>query len=735
MLEAKLRPPPLRSGWLVRTRLLEELQHSTARPVTLIAAPAGYGKTTVVAQWLASAPHSTTVAWISLDTADNDPVRLWTDIATALARSGCSIARDIAGFIAAGSHEMATAVLPKIVDAVAALPGEIMLVLDDFDNVRSARCNDQIEFFVKHLPEKAHLVLITRADPALRLGRMRAAGQLLEIRADDLAFNVQEASSLLAVDGIELSSDAVWELMRRTEGWPAGLYLAALSLAGRSDPNEFVRHFSGNNRFIGDYLTEEVLSRQSDDVHKFILAMSIVDRFSAALGDYMTGGHQSANILRELQHTNLFLIPLDAEGRWFRFHNLFGAVARSALETEHPDRVAMLHARAADWLSDHGYVDAAVEHALAAGNADHAASLVQASWMRYFDAGLGTTVSGWLRALWTSPAARNTTTVVTTAWMAALTGEKEEMDRRLAELSTVSDDIPLPDGTKSAESVVALIRGLFGFGGPVDMLTYAQRAAELETDGNTTWYAAARAALGHANYVAGDLNAAASVLPRAAYSEAAPALIRILGFATLSLTQAELGQVERSCSSAEGAMELVEARSLHALPAVSLAFTAFGQSQAAAGNVEKAMVALEHGLNLRRKVPGHSPWPTIHHLLVMGRVAITSGDLPLARQLLDEVAPMIRQYQEGMAPMIARLEEAQKSLRDGQSGGSHLESLTARETDILRRLAGSLSLGQIASELYLSPNTVKTHATSLYRKLGARSRTEAVKIGRERLLI
>jgi LuxR family maltose regulon positive regulatory protein len=182
-------------------------------------------------------------------------------------------------------------------------------------------------------------------------------------------------------------------------------------------------------------------------------------------------------------------------------------------------------------------------------------------------------------------------------------------------------------------------------------------------------------------------------------------------------------------------MELVEARSLHALPAVSLAFTAFGQSQAAAGNVEKAMVALEHGLNLRRKVPGLSPWPTIHHLLVMGRVAITSGDLPLARQLLDEVAPMIRRYQEGMAPMIARLEDAQKSLRGGQSGGPHLDSLTVREADILRRLAGSLSLGQIASELYLSPNTVKTHTTSLYRKLGARSRTEAVKIGREHLLI
>ena len=735
ILEAKLRPPPARPEWVVRTRLIEELQHATERPVTLIAAPAGYGKTTVVSQWLGSASRPATVAWISLDASDNDPVRLWTHIATALDRAGCDIARDIAGFVAAGDREMLTAVLPRIVDAIAALSSDITVLIDDFEVVRSAECNSQIDFFIKHLPEQAHLVLITRADPTLRLGRMRAAGQLSEIRADDLAFNVHEASSLLVSDGIQLSSDAVWELMRRTEGWPAGLYLAALSLVGRADPSEFVHHFSGNNRFIGDYLTEEVLGRQTDDVRNFILDMSIMERFSAPLGDYMIAGHQSASILRDLRQTNLFLIPLDTEGRWFRFHRLFGAVARSALETLHPDRVAMLHGRAAEWLSRNGYVDDAVKHAMAAGDSDHAAALVQQSWLRYFDAGLGTTVRGWLRALESSAAAQNTATVVTAAWMAALSGQKEEMDRRLAQLSNVSDDVALPDGTKSAESVVALVRGLFGFGGPVDMLASARRAAELETDGNTPWYAVANAALGHASYMVGDLNAAAGLLPKAAQSEAAPALVRIIALGILALTQAELGQLDRSRRSAEEAMEVVEARSLQALPSASLAFTALGQSQAASGQLEAAMATLEHGLKLRRKVPGLTPWPTMHHLLVMGRVAIRVGDLPLARQLLDEVQPLLRQYGQGTAAMIARLEGVQKSLREDQVASPYSEALTAREIDILRRLAGSLSLGQIASELYVSPNTVKTHTTALYRKLGARSRTEAVTIGRERLLL
>jgi LuxR family transcriptional regulator, maltose regulon positive regulatory protein len=735
MLEAKLQPPRARLEWVTRNRLLEELQHANQCPVTLIAAPAGYGKTTVVIQWLASVYRPASVAWISLDAADNEPIRLWTDVATALDRAGCVIARDIAGFIAASGHDIATVVLPRIVDAIAALAEDVTVVVDDFDIVRSTECNEQIDFFIKHLPPNSHLVLITRADPTLRLGRLRAAGQLAEIRADDLAFNTQEASSLLVSDGVVLSRDTVGELMRRTEGWPAGLYLAALSLSGRPDPSEFVHHFSGSNRFIGDYLTEEVLSRQSEDIRQFILDMSIVARFSAPLCDHMTEGRQSARILRELQHTNLFLIPLDDEERWFRFHHLFGAVARSALETEQPDRAVMLHGRAADWLSANGYVDAAVEHALAAGNSDHAASLVQASWLRYFDAGLGTTVRRWLLDLEASPANQNTATIVTAAWMAALSGQKDEMDRRLAQLNNVSDDVPLPDGTRSVESAVELIRGLFGFGGPLDMLASAQRAAELETDGSTPWYALARAALGHASYVAGDLNAAAGVLPQAAYSEAAPALIRVLALSILSLTQAELGRHDHSHKSAADAMEVVEARSLHALPSVSLAFTALGQSQAASGDLEQAIATLDYGLTLRRKVPGLSPWPTIHHLLVMGRVAIMANDLPLARRLLDEVSPMIRQYQQGMTHMITRLEATQKSLRESQSPGPNNEHLTAREIDILRRLNGPRSLSQIASELYLSPNTVKTHTSALYRKLGARSRSEAVKIGRERLLI
>ena len=735
MLEAKLRPPIARPEWVTRSRLVDELEKASQRPVILIAAPAGYGKTTAVTQWLASTSGPATAAWVSLDTADNDPVRLWTHIATALDRAGCVIARDIAGFVAAGSHDMLTAVLPKIISGMAGLDSGVTLLIDDFHIVRATACHAQMDFLIKHLPEHVHVVLITRADPTLRLGRLRAAGQLSEIRAEDLAFDVAEAVSLLASDGVTLSTESIWELMRRTEGWPAGLYLAALSLAGRTNPNDFVHHFTGTNRFIGDYLTEEVLSRQSEEVRKFILDMSIVRRFSAPLCEYMTGQRQSARILRDLQYTNLFLIPLDAQDHWFRFHHLFGAVARNALETEQPDRIAMLHGRAAKWLSENGYVDAAIEHALAAGNSDDAAALVQASWMQYVDSGLASTVRGWVRALRASGAAENVNTLVTASWMAALSGEIDEMQQLLKQLSSTPNNGMLPDEAQSVESTVALIRGMFGFDGPVEMLAAARRAAELETDGNTRWYGVANTALGHASYVAGDLSAAVDLLPRGAHSEAAPALIRVLAFSMLALTHAELGQHDRSVKAAQEAMDVVETRSMHALPQIALAFTAFGQSQAASGKLEDAMATLEHGLALRRKLPRLSPWPTMHHLLVMGRVAIMADDLPLGRQLLDEAAAMIRRYPQGMAAMIARLDAARKSLRESQNGELRPEHLTAREIDILRKLATPQSVSQIASELYVSPNTVKTHTLSLYRKLGARSRLEAVKIGRQRLLI
>ena len=272
-------------------------------------------------------------------------------------------------------------------------------MLDDYHFVRADTCHEQINVLIGHLPASAAMVIMTRADPALRLGRLRATRQLAEIRADRLRFDTDATAALLATEHVELSAGAMSELVQRTEGWPAAVYLAALSLAGRDDPEGFVHDVSGSDRFIGDYLIEEVLSRQPRPVREFILTVSILERFSASLCDFVLQTNGSARLLRDLERSNLFVLPLDAHRQWFRFHHLFAALARSELEAEaDPRRLTMLHERASDWYASHGYVEEALQQAIATGSSARAARLVEVNWIRYVEAGRTATVDGWLRA-------------------------------------------------------------------------------------------------------------------------------------------------------------------------------------------------------------------------------------------------------------------------------------------------------------------------------------------------
>ena len=500
-----------------------------------------------------------------------------------------------------------TGVLPRLLNAMAAMPDEILIVLDDFQFVRETACHDQVEFLVEHLPPQAHLLITTRADPGLRLGRLRAAGELAEIRADDLAFNTAEASALLALQDVRLSDDALALLMQRTEGWPAGLYLATLSLSGRDDPDEAVRQFSGGNRFIGDYLTEEVLNRHTDEIREFIMTMSIVDRFSAPLCDVVTGRTGSATILHDLERTNMFLVPLDEQRHWFRFHHLFAVVARAELEVERPDDVAGLHKRAAGWFREHGHTDEAVTHLLAAGSTSDAARLVHANWLTYVDVGRAATVLNWLGALGTPSIASDPAAGVTAAWMACLAGDQDALASHLAALADFRDYGPLPDGTKSVESAISMIHGMFGYGGPVEMAAGARRAVELETDGRSPYYSIANFTLGHAAYVEGDLDLATSMLVRSASNDAAPALVRLLSLSVHSLVEAERGHHDRSRELAELAMEIFESNGLQLTPQASPALSAMAQTQAAAGKLADALATVEQGLTLRRRNPTQGP--------------------------------------------------------------------------------------------------------------------------------
>ncbi len=737
VIESKLHPPLVRAEWIARPRLVDALARAIRLPVVLIAAPAGFGKSTLVTQWHRSSGADDLTAWVCLDPGDNDPARLWLHLATALERIGSAFDVDMAELIASGATSMLDRVVPRIIDSLAALDRPVTLVLDDCHVIRSAGCCEELDYLLDHLPGNVHVVLIARSDPALRLGRLRVDGRVAEIRTKDLSFNADEIQAVLGVEGVRLTPSAIGGLANRTEGWPAAVYLAALSLHGRDDPEEFVHQLSGNNRFIADYLAEEVLNRQDGELRDFILDMSVFDRFNAALGDHVTQGHASTRLLRLLERTNLFLIPMDSAGEWFRFHHLFGTFARSALEAVNPDRVRILHLRGAEWLAGHDHLEDSIQHHLAGGSAHEAAVLVQTNWVRYLDAGRIATVLVWLRGLQDSPADRSAETSATAAWVAALTGRQAEMKRRLAMLESVADYGPLPDGTTSAESARVLVRAMFGYDGPDQLLADAGRAVELETDESSPWYAAARVTLGHASYVLGELDQARVQLTAAAAAGAAPATIRMLGLAILSLCETELGATHAAARLATMSMRVVDDQGMQSVPQASLAFTALGSSLAASGDLDAAWAVLETGLRPRRLVPGLSPWPQIHHLVAMATVAARTGREAAAHELLHELEELTPWSDVSMAATRARIEAVRRLLAPSVAAPSAdvPDPLTPREVEVLRRLEGSQSLREIANDLYVSHNTVKTFTVSVYRKLGVHSRSEAIAIARSIALL
>jgi LuxR family maltose regulon positive regulatory protein len=730
VLEEKLHPPAARAEWIERPRLLRQIAKGLDHPVLLVAAPAGYGKSTLVTQWVGSRDAGT-AAWVYLDPADNDPTRLWTHITAALERVGCRLDVDVAGFVAGSSTAILTHVLPRVVEVLAACPHALTVVLDDLQVLRNGECCDQLDYLIGRLPDRVHLVLISRSDPQLRLGRLRVGGKLADIRTGDLSFTADEVAAVLRAEDVTLSEAALRELVRQTEGWPAAVYLAALSLVNRTDAEDFVRRLSGNNRLIADYLSEEVLSRQDPELRDFILSMSIFSRFNAALADHVTQSRSSARLLQRLERTNLFLMPLQTED-WVRFHHLFAAFARSALEVERPELVSTLHLRGAQWFEAHGLVEDGVHHLIAAGAHDEAAMLIQASWVRFLDAGRAATVLGWLRDLRGTPADSGPAATVTAAWIGAVTGDRVEMRRRLDALESMEDATPLPDGTKSPQSAMVLVRGTFGFDGPDQMLADARRAVQLETDSGTPWYAVALSALGYAAFVTGDVELARRNLAGAARAPAAPATIRVLALGTLSLCEAEQGRAELSARLAGEAMDIVTEHGMQTMAQATFAATAYGVALTAQNRLEAAAAVLEEGLAPRRKVPGLSPWPLVHHLIAMAVVAARSQDRVTAEELLDEVESLTPWTDESMAPTRNRIAAARSlldhpELPEPQHVG---EPLTPREQEILRRLHGSQTLREIATDLYVSHNTVKTITSSLYRKLGAHSRVDALSVAR-----
>jgi LuxR family maltose regulon positive regulatory protein len=382
-----------------RPHLVARLNETLNTRLTLISAPAGFGKTTLLSEWI---PHShRCVAWVSLDASDNDPIRFWIYGIAALQQLQPGLGESVLMFLQAPQPPALDLILASLLNELAAFPDEFALVLDDYHLIENPALHDNLAFLLDHLPPNMHLILTSRTDPALPLARLRAHRHLSEIRAADLRFTPDEAAAFLnKVMGLSLSAEDIAALETRTEGWIAGLQLAALSMQGRHDLSNFIRAFTGSHAYIVDYLTEEVLQRQPESVQTFLLQTAILERLSGPLCDTITGQANSQAVLERLQYTNLFIIPLDDERHWYRYHHLFGELLRARLTQTYPDKVPELHRRASDWFERAGLLPEAIQPALAAGAIEQAAAWIETLTPSLLaNSGIHQSIESWLAAL------------------------------------------------------------------------------------------------------------------------------------------------------------------------------------------------------------------------------------------------------------------------------------------------------------------------------------------------
>lgn len=399
VLSTKLRVPRIRADRLDRRRLIQRLEEASDRELILISAPPGFGKSTLLAAWARSTQRP--VAWVSLDSDDNDPSRFWRCVVASVDRAHRGLQEHLLPLLDAGQPLAAEAVAAALVNELAARQAHpLSLVLDDYHALESPSIHEGLAFLLDHMPNDLQLILAGRGNPPLPLALMRSRGQLMELRADDLRFTREEAASLLLdAWGLDLAQASVEALAEKTEGWATGLQLAAVSIRGSADPLEFVAGFTGSHRHVLDYLTEEVLERQPDQIRAFLLETSILERLSGALCDAVTGRSDGRQLLEQIERANLFLVALDDERRWYRYHRLFGELLRARLDESNPGRARELHRRAAAWCDEHGLIDDAVRHALAGGDSRMAAAIVEQHVDEVLGRGEGATLRRWLSAL------------------------------------------------------------------------------------------------------------------------------------------------------------------------------------------------------------------------------------------------------------------------------------------------------------------------------------------------
>jgi LuxR family maltose regulon positive regulatory protein len=717
LLQLKIRPAPLRPELVSRERLVQRLLDAQNLPVALIVAPAGYGKTTLLSQW--SERDERPFAWVNLDAEDNDPKNLLSAIALALDAVE-PIGWEIFEALTSGRPEAASVAHGRLARSLGRREVPVVLALDNLHVLRTRESREVVTTIWQVFGAGLQLALASRSDPVLPIGRLRAHGNSVELRAEDMAMTRSEASMLLHLAGLELAPEQALSLARRTEGWPAGLHLAALSLREQWGDHPDIEAFAGDDRFVAEYVREELLSGLPPAELEFLTRTSVLERLSAPLCDAILERHDSADLLQRLARSNVLLTPLDRRDRSYRYPELFAKVLQAELRRREPGRDAELHRRASVWCAEHGDTDGAVGHAIEAQDLERAGRLLWDSALEHAARGEHSVILGWLERFTDAELAGTPVLALVAAGTSLMAGNLYEAERWTALAARVPGDLDV------VQAGVALMRAAVGRRRAAEMGASAAHAHALLGE-TSPWGPLCRLLQGVALHMTGERDEARHQLQEGAHRAAASApMVQALCLAQLSLLAAEENDLERWATLAERATAQVRRCRLDGCPTVALPLAVSAEVRAQRGQVAEATSEIRQALALLTRTTDASPWYEAECRIVLARATLRLNEPAAAGELLDEAGralgrvPDARVLRDWLDEAIAQVHLAMSS-----TAGADW-SLTTAELRVLRFLPSHLSFREIADRLYVSPNTVKTHVRGIYRKLGVSSRANAV---------
>ena len=726
---SKLRRPAARPGMVGRPSLIDRLAHDDCGPIVSVVAPAGYGKTTLLSQW--AERDGQAFAWVSVDEADNDPKVLLTYVAEAL-DAVQPVGGRVFDALASPASSVPGTVVPRLGAALAAMTTPVVLVLDDVHALHNYECRAALSVLADHVPDGSRLALAGRDEPPVRVARLRAEGRVTEIGPGDLALTRGEASVLLRAAQVPLGADEVAELHRRTEGWPAGLYLAALCLREGGLPGAAAVSVAGDHRFVSEYLESEFLARISPRQRVFLTRTAVLERMCGPLCEAVLDRPGSAASLADLARSNLLLVPLDQRGQWYRYHHLFRDMLLAQLERQSPELIPVLRRRAAGWYLGNGMDEDALEYSMAAGDVDEAARLAQILWRQAERQRRAAALQRWFGWLEDRGGIEGRPVLaVQAAFVAEMTGQAEaERWADVVDRWLYRDAARPPD--PADEAWAAVLRTMLCRRGAEQMRADADEAVRGCAEEGLMIPAAAFLQ-GIARILCGDRDGGDASLETAVSGLEEVGATETLAFALgeRSLVAMARGEWNRAAAlAAQAGNVLVRAgiEDSHAMPLLCAAQARLALHWGDVPAVRRELVTAQR---LRHLLTYAVPHLAVQARIELARAHLALADLAGARTLMGEIDELLRRRPD-LGTLVGETEALRVQLsRQRGAGSPGASALTAAELRVLPLLASHLPAAEIAAELSVSVHTIKSQQASLYRKLGTSSRSQAVAQARQ----